>query len=59
MSGLGESCSQVGALLFAIEASVKLTKSQTVTQEKSYWLLPSAMQKVEKNRFHKIEEETA
>lgn len=35
MADLGETCSHIGALLFAIEASVKLTKSQIVTQEKS------------------------
>lgn len=47
MTGLGESCSHVGAMLFAIEATIKLKNSQTVTQEKAYWLLPSALQKVE------------
>jgi len=55
MAGLGESCSHVGALLFAIEASVKLTKSQTVTQEKSYWLLSSAVQKIEWKPVKKID----
>ena len=47
MAGLGESCSHVGAMLFRIEAAVKLRNSKTVTQEKSYWLLPSSIQKVE------------
>ncbi|XDV13806.1 hypothetical protein PO909_002133 [Leuciscus waleckii] len=46
MAGLGEVCSHVSALLFAIEATVKLRNSKTVTQEKSYWLLPSAIKKV-------------
>ena len=45
MAGLGEICSHVAALLFAIEATVKLRDSTTVTQEKSYWLLPSAVKK--------------
>ncbi|CAC5386579.1 unnamed protein product [Mytilus coruscus] len=34
-------------MVFAIEATIKLKNSQTVTQDKSYWLLPSAVQKVE------------
>ena len=54
MAGLGESCSHVGALLFSVEAAVKLKKSQTVTQEKSYWL-PAAVQKVEGKQVQDIE----
>lgn len=46
IAGLGEVCSHVSALLFAIEAAVKMRNSKTVTQEKAYWLLPSATQKV-------------
>jgi len=38
MAGLGESCTHVAALLFSIEATVKVRESQTVTDEKSYWL---------------------
>lgn len=65
MADLGETCSHIGALLFAIEASVKLTKSQIVTQEKSLAVaLCSAESRREagkKNRFliGTIEEETA
>ena len=33
MAGLGETCSHVGALLFAVEAAVKIRESRTVTQE--------------------------
>jgi hypothetical protein len=42
MAGLGEACTHVAALLFAVDASVKLRDSKTVTDEKSYWLLPTA-----------------
>ena len=31
-------------MLFAIEAAIKIRNSQTVTQEKAYWMLPSANQ---------------
>ena len=55
MAGLGEVCSHVGALLFAIEAAVKLRNSQTVTQEKSYWMLPTAIQKVPYSKVRDID----
>ena len=47
MAGLGETCSHVGALLFAVEATVKIRESRTVTQEKAYWLLPTGSQTIE------------
>ena len=47
MSGLAESCSHVGALLFAIEAAVKIRNSARVTQSKAYWLLHSGVNKVD------------
>jgi len=46
MAGLGESCSHVGALLFWVEAAVKIRNSKTVTQSPAYWLLPTGIQKV-------------
>ncbi|XP_060078126.1 uncharacterized protein LOC132557634 [Ylistrum balloti] len=46
MAGLGETCTHVGALLFWIEAAVKIRNSKTVTQSPAYWLLPSGIQKV-------------
>ncbi|XP_041349329.1 uncharacterized protein LOC121368656 [Gigantopelta aegis] len=46
MAGLGEACTHVAALLFAIEATVKLRDSKTVTEEKAYWLLPSSVKGV-------------
>ena len=41
MAGLGESCSHVGALLFYVDATVRIRDSKTITQEKAYWLLPT------------------
>ena len=46
MAGLGEACTHIAALLYAIEATVKIRDSKTVTEEKAYWLLPSALKKV-------------
>ena len=40
MAGLGETCSHVGALLFAIECYVRQRETNTVTQEKAYWMVP-------------------
>ena len=41
MAGLGETCTHVAALLFAIEGIVKVRESKTVTQSKAYWLPPT------------------
>lgn len=46
MAGIGEVCSHVGAVLFAVEAAVKIRNTKTVTQEKAYWLLPSSISKI-------------
>ncbi len=46
MAGLGESCSHVGSLLWAIEASVRMRDSMTVTQKKAYWVTPSGVKEV-------------
>ena len=46
MAGLGESYTHVAALLFAIEASVRIRESKTCTEEKAYWMLPSSLDKV-------------
>lgn len=40
MAGLCEACSHVGAVLFAIEAGVRMRDSVTCTQEKSKWVMP-------------------
>ena len=55
MAGLGESCSHIGALLFALEAVVKIRNAKTVTQDKAYWLLPSSVNKVKFETVQKID----
>lgn len=57
MAGLGETCSHVGAVLFAIKAAVMLRESKTVTESPAYWLLPGGEPKekyleVDKIDFH-------
>jgi hypothetical protein len=48
MAGIGELCSHVGAVLFAVEAAVKIRNSKTVnTEEKAYWRMPNAVNEVE------------
>ena len=54
MAGLGETCSHVGALLFAIETAVRIRDSRTVTDDKSYWLPPS-LGKVTGRPIHEID----
>ena len=46
MAGLGESCSHVGSLLWAIEAGAKKRDGLTVTQKKAYWVMPSPVNSV-------------
>ena len=43
---LSESCSHIGAVLFAVEAGVRMRNSITCTQERSTWLLPSYVKEV-------------
>ena len=46
MAGLGESCSLVASLLWAVEAGVRLRDSMTVTPKKAYWVLPPSVNDV-------------
>ncbi|XP_059174981.1 uncharacterized protein LOC131955049 [Physella acuta] len=46
MAGLGESCSHIGALLFAIEAGCRLQDNVSTTQKTCQWILPPSLQKV-------------
>ena len=46
MAGLGEACTHIATLLFAIDATVKMRDSKTVTQEPAYWLLPAARREI-------------
>lgn len=47
MAGLGEACSHIAALLFYIDVLVQQRDSKTVTQEKAYWMVPAALNKIE------------
>ena len=46
MAGLCEGCSYVGAVLFAVEAGVRIRDTTTCTQEKNKWLLPSHVREI-------------
>lgn len=46
MAGLCEACSHVGAILFAVEAGVRMRDSSTCTQEKNKWMLPSHVREI-------------
>lgn len=41
MVGLGESCTHIAALLFAVDATMRMKETKTVTQKKAYWIVPS------------------
>ena len=55
MAGLGEACTHVAALLFAVEATVKIRDAKTVTEEKAYWLLPGGVKGVAYSEVSNIE----
>jgi hypothetical protein len=55
MAVLGEACSHVAALLFYIESAVKIRDSKTVTDEKAYWLLPSACRSIQPKTIFEID----
>ena len=46
MAGLGECCSHVASLLWAVEAGVRIRDSMTVTQKKAYWVMPNGVKDV-------------
>jgi len=46
MAGLGEVCSHVGAVLFAVEAGVRMLKAKTCTSVPCQWLMPLAVSNV-------------
>ena len=41
MAGLGGACSHVGAILFAVEAGVRIKRSTTCTSVPCKWLIPT------------------
>ncbi len=46
VAGLGETCSHVASLLWAIEAGVRIRDSMTVTQKTAYWVTPNGIKDV-------------
>ena len=45
-AGLGEACTHIASLLYAVDGTVRVRDSRTVTQEPAYWLLPASVKKV-------------
>ncbi|XP_052454751.1 uncharacterized protein LOC128015093 [Carassius gibelio] len=46
MAGIAETCTHVGALLFKLEATVRIRGTKTVTDVPAYWVLPSNLSKI-------------
>ena len=46
MAGLGETCSHVASMLWAIESGIRLRDPMTVTQKKAYWVIPNSVKEV-------------
>nr|XP_047129247.1 uncharacterized protein LOC124809277 isoform X2 [Hydra vulgaris] len=55
MASLAKTCTHVSATLFAIDASVSLENSRTVTEEAAYWRLPSNVKEVKYSRLKNID----
>ncbi|CAI5671888.1 unnamed protein product [Oreochromis niloticus] len=55
MAGGVETCSHVAALLFNVEATVRICGTRTVTDEPAYWVLPGNMTKIQPEVGHKID----
>ena len=47
MAGLGETCSHVASLLWAIAAGVDRRECLTVTQKSAYWMMPPAVKTIQ------------
>lgn len=54
MAGTGETCSHIGACLFAIETGARLNQSTTCTQKENAWL-PPYVERVEYKRLRDID----
>ena len=55
MAELGKVCSQIGALLFTIEAGVRMVKSQTCTSLPCKWIMPATIKNVPYAEIRKID----
>ena len=47
MAGLGETCTHIAAVLFYLEATVRIRGNPTCTQAKCEWVMPSFLKKIE------------
>ena len=54
LAGLGEVCSHVGAVLFTVEAGVRMLKSKSCTSEPCKWLIPASVTNVPYAELHNI-----
>jgi hypothetical protein len=59
MAGLGEVCSHVGAILFAVEAGVRIVKAKTCTSMPCKWLMPTSVNNVPYTELRNIDFTTA
>ncbi|KAG9260834.1 uncharacterized protein LOC125804596 [Astyanax mexicanus] len=55
MAGIAESCTHIGALLFKIEAAVRIRVTKTVTDVPAYWMMPTNVDKVQAEVGYKID----
>lgn len=59
MAGVAETCTHIGALLFKVEATVRIRGTKTVTDEPAYWILPGNLKKIHAEVGHKIDYSTS
>ncbi|MEQ2257228.1 hypothetical protein ILYODFUR_032620, partial [Ilyodon furcidens] len=59
MAGVAETCTHIGALLFKLEATVRIRGRKTVTDESAYWVLPGNLTKIHPEVGHKIDYSTS
>lgn len=59
MAGVAETCTHIGALLFKVEATVRIRGTKTVTDEPAYWILPGNLTKIHAEVGHKIDYSTS
>ncbi|KAL3996356.1 hypothetical protein ACER0C_009012 [Sarotherodon galilaeus] len=55
MAGVAETCTHVDALLFKVEATVRIRGTRTVTEEPAYWVLPGNTTKIQPKVGHNID----
>ena len=55
MAGLGENCSHLASLLWAIEVGVRIRDSMTVTDMRAYWVMPTSVRDVPYSQIKDIE----